>query len=58
MKQPSICDFKGCNNTVQDERKVVIGRFNPWRKYFSFQTCDVCMTKLKGSLTLKLKRGT
>jgi hypothetical protein len=57
MKQPSICDFKGCNNTVQDERKVVLSRFNPWRNYLSFQACDICTTKLKGYLTLKLKRG-
>ena len=58
MKQPSICDFRGCSNPVENERKVMLSRFNPWRKYFAFQTCEWCMKKLKHYFILKLKKGT
>lgn len=46
-----FCDFKGCENEVNDHRKITIVRQNPNRTYFRFHACESCNIHLWKSLT-------
>ena len=55
MRQPSLCDFKDCKNTVENERKVTLCRMNPWEPLFRFHACDACVKNLGKCLTEVLR---
>ena len=56
MNQPPICDFKDCNNLVNDKRNIMIGRMNPWNKYAKFQSCNTCLDRFMHKLNSELKQ--
>jgi hypothetical protein len=52
------CDFNGCNNVVEDQRKIHISRQNPWDVYFKFHICNNHQSQLEDYVTDKLRKNT
>ena len=50
-----FCDFKNCDNVVEDQRKINLARHNPWQLHSRFHACNYCLLSLKNYLTDNLR---
>jgi len=51
------CDFKDCDSTVRDHRKIYICRQNPQNIYFRIHVCDNHQFQLENYIKDNLRKN-